>query len=165
MGQGDWTAERVRILKAHWKKDMSASYIADLPEMAGLSRNAVIDKAQRLGLGVSPPPPTTRAERAKGSPRKRHQAKVAAKRAQTLADAGGGRPALSTTGLRPRLTVVSSRITMIDLTDRTCRYPFGERARDLTFCGAPPIEGSPYCAEHEALCHVPWTPKIGTSAA
>lgn len=43
-----WTAERIEILKQMWAKGCSANEIAR--ELGGVSRNAVIGKAHRLGL-------------------------------------------------------------------------------------------------------------------
>jgi GcrA cell cycle regulator len=49
-----WTDERIERLKALWTKGMTASHIAD--ELGGVSRNAVIGKAHRLGLQARPSP-------------------------------------------------------------------------------------------------------------
>lgn len=49
-----WTDERIDQLKELWTKGMTASQIAD--ELGGVSRNAVIGKAHRLGLQSRPSP-------------------------------------------------------------------------------------------------------------
>ena len=49
-----WTDERIERLKELWSKGMTASQIAD--ELGGVSRNAVIGKAHRLGLQSRPSP-------------------------------------------------------------------------------------------------------------
>ncbi|WP_328514182.1 GcrA family cell cycle regulator, partial [Sphingobium baderi] len=49
-----WTDERIDQLKAMWEKGLTASQIAD--ELGGVSRNAVIGKAHRLGLQSRPSP-------------------------------------------------------------------------------------------------------------
>src|SRR6478735_5629179 len=49
-----WTEERIDRLKAMWTKGATASQIAD--ELGGVSRNAVIGKAHRLGLEARPSP-------------------------------------------------------------------------------------------------------------
>jgi GcrA cell cycle regulator len=49
-----WTDERIDRLKEFWTKGMTASQIAD--ELGGVSRNAVIGKAHRLGLQARPSP-------------------------------------------------------------------------------------------------------------
>ena len=49
-----WTDERIERLKELWQKGVTASQIAD--ELGGVSRNAVIGKAHRLGLQSRPSP-------------------------------------------------------------------------------------------------------------
>ena len=49
-----WTEERINRLKAMWAEGSTASQIAD--ELGGVSRNAVIGKAHRLGLEARPSP-------------------------------------------------------------------------------------------------------------
>lgn len=49
-----WTEERIERLKAMWTKGATASQIAE--ELGGVSRNAVIGKAHRLGLESRPSP-------------------------------------------------------------------------------------------------------------
>ena len=49
-----WTDERIDTLKSMWEKGMTASQIAD--KLGGVSRNAVIGKAHRLGLQSRPSP-------------------------------------------------------------------------------------------------------------
>ncbi|WP_332818579.1 GcrA family cell cycle regulator [Sphingopyxis sp.] len=57
-----WTDERIESLRNMWEKGLTASQIAD--ELGGVSRNAVIGKAHRLGL-KSRPSPVKAAEKAK----------------------------------------------------------------------------------------------------
>jgi GcrA cell cycle regulator len=49
-----WTDERIERLKSMWEKGMTASQIAE--DLGGVSRNAVIGKAHRLGLQARPSP-------------------------------------------------------------------------------------------------------------
>ena len=49
-----WTEERIERLKKMWHDGATASQIAD--ELGGVSRNAVIGKAHRLGLEQRPSP-------------------------------------------------------------------------------------------------------------
>jgi GcrA cell cycle regulator len=66
-----WTDERIERLKSLWTKGMTASHIAD--ELGGVSRNAVIGKAHRLGLQARPSPvkpnePEPKAKKARPEP-------------------------------------------------------------------------------------------------
>lgn len=49
-----WTDERIDNLRGMWEKGLTASQIAE--ELGGVSRNAVIGKAHRLGLKSRPSP-------------------------------------------------------------------------------------------------------------
>src|SRR3546814_20763224 len=49
-----WTEERIATLTKMWEGGATASQIAD--ELGGVSRNAVIGKAHRLGLKARPSP-------------------------------------------------------------------------------------------------------------
>ena len=49
-----WTDERVTMLRDLWAKGLSASQIA--VQLGGVTRNAVIGKAHRLGLESRPSP-------------------------------------------------------------------------------------------------------------
>ncbi|MDF7775087.1 GcrA family cell cycle regulator, partial [Sphingomonas sp. AOB5] len=49
-----WTDERIDTLKKMWNSGLTATQIAE--ELGGVSRNAVIGKAHRLGLPARPSP-------------------------------------------------------------------------------------------------------------
>jgi GcrA cell cycle regulator len=61
-----WTEERIERLKAMWTEGATASQIAD--ELGGVSRNAVIGKAHRLGLEARPSPVKPGDEKDKPAP-------------------------------------------------------------------------------------------------
>ncbi len=65
-----WTDERIDTLRTLWEKGLTASQIAE--ELGGVSRNAVIGKAHRLGLNARPSP-------VKGSDSKAESPKPAAR--------------------------------------------------------------------------------------
>lgn len=113
-----WTDERIEKLKALWDSGQSASQIAkELGE--GVTRNAVIGKAHRLGLKSRP------------SPVKSDKVKAKA-------------PARRATKKDP-----SKLISLLDLTDRMCKWPIGHPGDpDFHFCGKPAEPGMPYCAAH-----------------
>ena len=71
-----WTDERIATLTKMWESGATASQIAD--ELGGVSRNAVIGKAHRLGLKARPSPvkanepkpaPRPKEAEAKGTPK------------------------------------------------------------------------------------------------
>ncbi len=73
-----WTDERIELLKSLWEKGLTASQIAE--DLGGVSRNAVIGKAHRLGLQSRP------------SPVKPNDAEPAAPRKTTVAPAAVAEP-------------------------------------------------------------------------
>ncbi len=64
-----WTDERIERLKKMWAEGATASQIAD--ELGGVSRNAVIGKAHRLGLEQRPSPVKPGEEKEAKKPRRR----------------------------------------------------------------------------------------------
>ena len=76
-----WTEERIERLKKMWHEGATASQIAD--ELGGVSRNAVIGKAHRLGLEQRPSP-------VKPGEEKEHKAAPAAAAAKPAAAAKAG---------------------------------------------------------------------------
>ncbi len=63
-----WTDERIDHLKTLWEKGLTASQIAE--ELGGVSRNAVIGKAHRLGLKSRPSPVKSNDPNKKVAPKK-----------------------------------------------------------------------------------------------
>ena len=63
-----WTDERISQLKTMWEQGMTASQIAE--ELGGVSRNAVIGKAHRLGLQSRPSPVKANDSEAKAEERR-----------------------------------------------------------------------------------------------
>jgi GcrA cell cycle regulator len=80
-----WTEERIERLKKMWHEGATASQIAD--ELGGVSRNAVIGKAHRLGLEQRPSPvkPGEEKEAKKAAPAPAASAPKAAPKAEAPA--------------------------------------------------------------------------------
>lgn len=99
-----WTDERIATLKKMWEGGATASQIAE--ELGGVSRNAVIGKAHRLGLKSRPSPvkanekkpaaPAPAAPKKPAPPRPVTEAKPAAETPRPAADAPA-RPAQAAT--------------------------------------------------------------------
>lgn len=100
-----WTDERIATLKKMWEGGATASQIAE--ELGGVSRNAVIGKAHRLGLKSRPSPvkandkkkkaaakkPAAKPAAAKKPAAKTAAAKPAAKPVAKAPEASGGKKA------------------------------------------------------------------------
>lgn len=145
-----WTAEQEQKLRDLVAAKKSA---AEIGAELGVTRNAVIGKTHRMGIGCHSTknpldPEVLRFRREQAQRRKREWAAAKANRAvrQLLA--------------APVPEIVdddipaAQRRTLFELTDRTCRWPCGEpSAPDFFFCGADPAEDKPYCATHWRRAH------------
>ncbi len=120
-----WTDERIDILKKLWTEGLSASQISkELGE--GVTRNAVIGKAHRLGLEKRPSPVKSDKEK-----------KVAAPKVVAM-----------TPKKAPKRSE-SKHVTLLELGERMCKWPHGHPGEDnFHFCGKPSQPGMPYCGAH-----------------
>jgi GcrA cell cycle regulator len=125
-----WTDDRVEKLRELWDKGLSASQIAkELSE--GVTRNAVIGKAHRMGLASRPSP-------VKSDPAKRAAAAAAKKKAAAPKKSPATKVA-PTTG----------KVSILDLTESMCKWPIGHPGEaNFHFCGKPSQPTFPYCANH-----------------
>ena len=164
--QNTWTEERVELLKQLWLEGLSASQVAaKLGD--GITRNAVIGKLHRLGLSGRGSPtrvsrPRTRRPRKPSAPRK-VSARNSTNGAATPPPARANVSARATT--RPEIIPEpillqniphSERIGILDLTEKTCRWPLGDPGtEDFCFCAKTPQSGTPYCDYHASLAYQP----------
>lgn len=121
-----WTEDRVEKLRELWDKGLSASQIAkELAE--GVTRNAVIGKAHRMGLASRPSPvKSDPAKRAAASTKKKVEPKAPAK-----------------------VVAASGKVSILDLTESMCKWPIGHPGEaGFHFCGKPSQPKFPYCANH-----------------
>lgn len=52
------------------------------------------------------------------------------------------------------------KLTLLELTERTCKWPIGDPATDhFWFCGLPVKPGKPYCEAHVAVAFQPAAPR------
>lgn len=147
-----WTDEAVDELKRLWcKEGASASVAAQLLSQTFggyVTRNSVIGKANRLGL--------THPEGKIASARRRKKASQVVKKSLTSQP-----PKIpSCIPVEPEPINEpddSSRISILDLRETTCRFPIGDpRKEGFGYCGAhSPMGGSPYCAFHHSIVYEP----------
>lgn len=175
-----WTDERVEMLKKMWGEGQSASQIAK--ELGGVTRNAVIGKVHRLGLSNRATSTTKAEPKAKPAPKTEAKTKATAKPAEPASQAAepavprtiparkqiipAGQPLPpqpSANEISPEaLAKVSEiekkakRLTLMELTERTCKWPVGDPAtEDFWFCGLPVQQGKPYCEAHVGVAFQP----------
>jgi GcrA cell cycle regulator len=171
-----WTEERIAKLKQGWESGMTATQIAEMLG-EGVTRNAVIGKAHRLGLesrpspvkatdgapapaprsaAAAPQPPTAPAQAAQSAlPPAAASAPAPSTASASLAAPSGTMPAPAAP--RPQAKPANAgakigkqaRTTLLDLSDKVCKWPIGHPGEpDFHFCGKPVNPGFPYCAEH-----------------
>jgi GcrA cell cycle regulator len=146
----DWNDEAIARLMALWGVGFSAS---ECGKRLGVSRNAVIGKIHRLGLSGKYRRPRERARRMTKPKRD------AASKRRDLLDVKTPQKSVTSpercdAPFRKRDLSEEPRRGSFDLLDLKlgqCRYPHGERP--FRFCGAPVVDGYPYCLEHVELCY------------
>jgi GcrA cell cycle regulator len=177
-----WSEDRVETLKKMWGEGQSASQIAK--ELGGVTRNAVIGKVHRLGLSNRSTSSDKSDAKAKAKPAvaKTAKPKAAPKPAAKTAPKTELVPVPVVTRLKPiipagqplppqpsaneidpealaKVTEVekkAKKITLMELTERTCKWPIGDPATpDFWFCGLPVQAGKPYCEAHVGVAFQP----------
>lgn len=171
-----WTDERVELLKKMWGEGQSASQIAK--ELGGVTRNAVIGKVHRLGLSNRATTTTKSDAKAKAAPKQETKAApkspsppkepepkpaVTPARRQIIPAGQPLPPQPSANEISPEaLAKVSEiekkakKISLLELTERTCKWPVGDPATDdFWFCGLPTQAGKPYCEAHVGVAFQP----------
>jgi len=175
-----WTDERVEILKKMWGEGQSASVIAK--ELGGVTRNAVIGKVHRLGLsnrsGTTTTAKAAPKDKAKtAAPKAEPKAAKPAPKPEAAPEVKSTSPAVrriipagqplppqpSANEISPEALAkvsevekTSKRISLMELTERTCKWPVGDPATDdFWFCGLPVQQGKPYCEAHVGVAFQP----------
>lgn len=138
-----WTDERIAQLKAGWEGGMTASQIAEqLGE--GVTRNAVIGKAHRLGLESRPSPVKVGEETEVAV-----VARVASAAPAAAPPAVPAPVAARPVAKKPVRSGKAAKTSLLDLNEKICKWPIGHPGdSDFHFCGKPSQAGFPYCTEH-----------------
>jgi GcrA cell cycle regulator len=161
-----WTDERIETLRSLWENGLTASQIAEkLGE--GLSRNAVIGKAHRLGLKARPSPvkgaDSAAAAPAASSPKPAAPKPAPAPKAATPAASAPAAPAAVAPRPAPRVVVPvtgSGKTSLLELSDKVCKWPIGHPNEvDFHFCGKPTQPGFPYCTDHCLIAYQAQLPR------
>lgn len=176
-----WTDDRVEVLKTMWGEGKSASQIAK--ELGGVTRNAVIGKVHRLGLS-NRATPTPKTAKEKPTPKlvtkPKPEMPVSVKPSEL-----DGKAVVRQLPIPPRRPIIKAgqplppqpsanevsaealatikeveksakRLTLMELTERTCKWPVGDPATDdFWFCGHPVQVAKPYCEAHVAVAFQP----------
>lgn len=140
----DWTEERIEALKALWQAGNTAKQVS---LALGVSRNAVIGKVHRLGLGGRDYPAAPRPV-AGQTPRRPPT------RTWTVS---APKPAVSARPTRRRYVESAElppTVQLLTLGAHSCRWPIGHPDEDgFGFCGRDRAGAGPYCARHRQFAY------------
>lgn len=159
-----WTAEKIEQLNKLWSEGMS---ITEIGKILGMTRNAVVGKAHRLGLAKRPSPiarapgPRPVAQPAPAAAPRPVAAPAAAVVAPPAAVAEAPQPPKPAMPILPQPArprpAPAFRATRV-ANGPACRWPLGDpKSPDFHFCGSPSIEGKPYCEKHCAMAYSGWS--------
>jgi GcrA cell cycle regulator len=181
-----WTDDRVELLKKMWGEGQSASQIAKelggvtrnavigKVHRLGLSNRATGGTAAKPDVKAKAPAAPKPEVKARPSP------KTEPARPIDPATAGGSKPSVparrqiipagqplppqpSANEISPEALAKvnevekkSKKISLMELTERTCKWPVGDPATpDFWFCGLPVKQGKPYCEAHVGVAFQP----------
>jgi len=122
-----WTPERIAEVTRLWSEGLTT---AEIGKLVGVTKNAVVGKAHRLGLPPRPSP-----IRRKG------------------VSGGGG-----TTMPRPvaKAPVKLIRQIALSTSGACCKWPSGHPGEaNFRFCGSAALVNKPYCPEHYQMAYLP----------
>lgn len=180
-----WTDERVELLKKMWAEGQSASQIAKelggvtrnavigKVHRLGLSNRTASPAPAPAKPEAKPKPQPKPDAKARPQPRteparpvqdeaEEAQPQVPARR-QIIPAGQPLPPQPSANEISPEALAKvnevekkSKKISLMELTERTCKWPVGDPAtEDFWFCGLPVQQGKPYCEAHVGVAFQP----------
>ncbi|MCC6888807.1 MAG: GcrA-like regulator [Hyphomicrobiales bacterium] len=144
--EATWTPERVDRLRNSVNAGLTCSQIAD---EIGVTRNAVIGKIHRLGIGPGRRPAAL-AKRMRNAPAQMRPTRIA--RIMRVLAAAPSLPSFPSQDEAP--AEQGSRCSLLELACGHCRWPIGDPNKaDFGFCGHDAVAGLSYCAGHARLAY------------
>lgn len=164
-----WTDEKVKLLVQLWESGQS---ITQIGKALGMTRNAVVGKAHRIGLAKraspimrSEKPAQPRVAPAHGGGHSAHAAAPSpAPRPAPVRvkeeHAASPAPAHQGNQLTPAMLAA-----LTPATGPRCKWPIGDpKTADFDFCSHVALPGKPYCAAHCAQAYTNWNPESAVEA-
>ena len=180
-----WTDERVELLKKMWAEGQSASQIAKelggvtrnavigKVHRLGLSNRTASPAPAPAKPEAKPKPQPKPDAKARPQPRTEPARPVQDEAEETQPQVPARRqiipagqplpPQPSANEISPEALAKvnevekkSKKISLMELTERTCKWPVGDPAtEDFWFCGLPVQQGKPYCEAHVGVAFQP----------
>jgi GcrA cell cycle regulator len=169
----EWTEQRIEMLRKLWGQGQTASQIATL--LGGVTRNAVIGKAHRLGLTGRPSPIKRDGTEAGSSAPRRKSAGSQRRQQPAIAPMPNLRPTVSVpvapeasplagtlaagaAEARPSEPVMTkapaAARNAVQAGSKSCSWPVGDpKQPGFHFCGDSAEPGRPYCAHHCTIAY------------
>ena len=146
-----WNPERVALLRNFIGAGLTCSQIA---AEIGVTRNAVIGKIHRLGLGPGRPA----AAPGRACPPRIRRPRLASQRQMLRLIAADAPRTAGGAALEAEPVDTAQRCSLLELEQGKCRWPVSDQtsasgAADFVFCGNEAVEGFSYCAGHARLAY------------
>ncbi len=180
-----WTDEKIKMLEQLWETGQS---ITQIGKALGMTRNAVVGKAHRIGLAkrASPIVRSDKPAAPKPAPSVHHHAQHHAPQhhaPRQAASHGSGNGAASAPAARepsanpgpashgpasekPAQQLSAAMLAALTPTSGPrCKWPIGDpKSAEFDFCSKVALPGKPYCAEHCAQAYTNWNPESAVEA-
>jgi len=182
-----WTDEKIKMLEQLWETGQS---ITQIGKALGMTRNAVVGKAHRIGLAkrASPIVRSDKPAAPKPAPAVHHHAhhtaqhhaashqgaqnhgqRAAAPTAVPVArepSANPGPASHSPATEKPTQQLSAAMLAALTPTSGPrCKWPIGDpKSAEFDFCTKVALPGKPYCAEHCAQAYTNWNPESAVEA-
>jgi hypothetical protein len=145
-----WRDEKVCARVKELWVNHSATQISDIlarEKLAKVSRNAIVGWLHRQDVTIEQKTSVHPSTRDNGTPRVRRTDAVSRLRPA---------PQVKPQPFVIQCTeVVPLNISFTDLQDGDCRFPYGDNALTMTYCGLPSLTGHSWCRSHFHIVTVP----------
>ena len=158
-----WTPELIKDLKRLWNKGLTT---VEIGNRIGMSKNAVVGKAHRLGLEGRPSPIKKSAKKTivveEKANKKVEPENVTGQVATDVEELESSSflPPEDLLKAEPMPEMPNSKkgkqkgTQLVDLKPNACRWPLGDpKDADFCFCGQECANGKIYCEEHCAVAY------------
>ncbi|WP_300303138.1 GcrA family cell cycle regulator [Ferrovibrio sp.] len=171
-----WTDEKVKLLVQLWESGQS---ITQIGKALGMTRNAVVGKAHRIGLAKRASPIMRSEKPAQPRPAAGHAgppghaapaaprapAQPRAERAPAAEGSEGSGPATGNGGSQGQQLTPAMLAALTPSTGPRCKWPIGDpKSAEFDFCSHVALPGKPYCAQHCAAAYTNWNPESAVEA-